>query len=161
MPCAEGYDEDVKRQTTNLRRAHAPFSRLACEAVAIRRRTVSASQARRLNEGVLLVLVTLVAGCASRAPRDAWTSPACPADVSVERWTSRDAPASVLTSPRYRIYTTLPDGSRRDALPQVLEGAYAQYQRLAPARAVDERPLHCFVFAERKQWEEFTTRRTG
>ncbi len=108
----------------------------------------------------LSALVVALAGCAS-SPRDGWTGPARPSAVSVERWTAREAPASILKSVRYWVYTTVPPGARRDALPQVLEGAYAQYQQLAPATPRDERPMHCFVFDQRRQWEEFTTRRTG
>jgi hypothetical protein len=109
---------------------------------------------------VILSAFALVAiGCAS--PSRDWTGPARAERVVVNAWSSRPVPAAVLNSPRYTIYTTLPDGKRRDALPQVLEGAYAQYQAIAPAKLVDDRPMHCFVFAERKEWEEFTSRRTG
>lgn len=107
---------------------------------------------------VLNVLV-LVTGCAS--PSSDWRGPARPARVSLSAWPSRAAPASVLSSPRYTIYTTLPQGHRRAALAQVLEGAYAEYQSLAPAVALDDRPMHCFIFAERKEWEDLTRRRTG
>ena len=108
---------------------------------------------------LLIVLTTLLSGCASRSQK--WTGPAQPERVVVNAWSQRPAPASVLNSPRYTIYTTLPNGARRKALPQVMEGAYAQYQAIAPAKLVDDRPMHCFVFAERKEWEEFTSRRTG
>jgi hypothetical protein len=118
------------------------------------------SQARWLN-GVLLIVVALLGGCASSSSSRDWTGPTRRAPVSLSPWTSRPAPASVLSSPRYTIYTTLPAGDRRDALAQVLEGAYAQYQLLAPATPIDDRPMHCFVFADREDWEDFTSRRTG
>jgi len=105
-------------------------------------------------------LLFVVIGCAS-SRHDGWTGPARPAEVESTRWTAREAPASVLRSSRYAIYTTLSSGSRRDALPQVLEGAYAQYQAIAPAPLVDDRPLSCFVFDRRDEWAEFTTLRTG
>jgi hypothetical protein len=103
----------------------------------------------------------VITGCvASR--RDVWTGPSRAANVDVQPWTSHGtAPAFVLQSPRYRIYTTLPDGSRRSALPQVLEGAYAQYHALAPTPMLDDRPMSCFVFAQREEWAEFTARKTG
>jgi hypothetical protein len=114
----------------------------------------------RIHPAVLLiVLSTLMSGCASRSQK--WTGPVQPERVLANAWSQRSAPATVLNSPRYTIYTTLPSGARRDALPQVLEGAYAQYQAIAPAKVIDARPMHCFVFAGRKEWEEFTSRRTG
>ena len=109
----------------------------------------------------ILACVAISASIGCSTHRAGWTGPASSAAFTVSPWPSRAAPASVLTSQRYRIYTTLPGGARRDALPQVLEGAYAQYQRLAPLKPMDDRPLHCFIFADRREWEEFTTRRTG
>ena len=109
---------------------------------------------------VALALFACAAGCASHRAF-AGSGPTRRAPVSVEPWSDRAAPASVLSSRRYTVYTTLPAGAARDALPQVLEGAYAQYQALAPAAPLDDRPMHCFVFAHRAEWEEFTNRRTG
>jgi hypothetical protein len=109
------------------------------------------------------LLVTLI-GCASSTSSSnsgGWIGPTRAAEVSVAPWTAHDAPGSVLSSAKYRVYTTLPEGPRRDGLPQVLEGAYAQYQQLGPVATPDDRPLHCFVFAQRAEWEEFTARKTG
>lgn len=67
----------------------------------------------------------------------------------------------MLSSPRYVIYTTFAERKRRNALAQVLEGAYIQYQLFAPTTPLDDRPMHCFIFAKRTEWEEFTDRQTG
>jgi hypothetical protein len=108
----------------------------------------------------LALLAIVLTGCAS-GRGNGWDGPSRPAHVDATRWTAHDAPASVLRSPRYAIYTTLPRGARRDALPQVLEGAYAQYQAIAPAPMVDDRPLSCFIFDRRDEWAQFTALRTG
>lgn len=106
-----------------------------------------------------LAIFALSSGCARK--QHAWQGPDQAVRVEVSPWVSREAPASVVKSPRYWVYTTLPAGPQRDALPQVLEGAYVQYQALAPARPIDDRPMHGYVFARRQEWAEFTTRKTG
>jgi hypothetical protein len=105
------------------------------------------------------LLIVPSIGCTARQGK--WSGPASPAKVSVSRWSARPDPATVLSTKWYTIYTTLPPGERRDAVAQILEGAYAQYQALAPAKAIDTRPMHAFVFAERGEWEDFTSRKTG
>ncbi len=149
----EGYERYVQRQRNRF--IHTPVSHLACEV--LRKENALASQARRLIQ--LLLMLALVTGCGSAG--GGWSGPARGAGVTVEPWATREPPAAVLRSAHYTIYSTLPPGNRRSALPQVLEGAYAQYQAVAPASSHDTRPMHGYVFAERAEWEQFTRFKTG
>lgn len=42
-----------------------------------------------------------------------------------------------------------------------MEGAFGQYRQLAPEVPVTDRPMECFLFANRQQWAQFTRQRTG
>jgi hypothetical protein len=82
--------------------------------------------------------------------------------VQIEPWKYGGADGHVLTTQHYRIFTTVArDEALFDTLPQLMEGAYTQYLRLAPAVADTGRPMDCFVFGKRAEWNDFTIRQTG
>src|SRR5439155_864556 len=114
---------------------------------------------------VVLLILALLAGCASN-PRGGggseWTGPAAAAPVSVERWDySPQQQGKLLKTPHYLIYTTITDTDVLARLPQVLEGAYAQYQSFVEGPQSPNKPMRCYVFAKRGEWAEFTARHTG
>jgi hypothetical protein len=59
------------------------------------------------------------------------------------------------------IHTTIDDPEVVDALGQVMEGAFAQYRRLAPDAPATDRPMDCYVFQYRNEWAAYTERHTG
>jgi hypothetical protein len=105
-----------------------------------------------------LLIAFLVAGCASSS-RD-WTGPVSPAPVSTSAWNYNGQPGKVLTTRHYEIHTTVTDPQALIKLPQLMEGAYAQYQRFAAAPQTP-RPMDCYIFAKRQEWAQFTARHTG
>jgi hypothetical protein len=113
-----------------------------------------------LASGVLAVLALLgVPGCAALS-NSHWTGPATPAPVSSDGWQYNNDAGKVLKTPHYLIHTTISDPEVLLRLPQVLEGAYAQYQTFAVA-PVTNKPMRCFVFGKRNEWADFTSRHTG
>jgi hypothetical protein len=48
-----------------------------------------------------------------------------------------------------------------DMLPQLLEGAYSQYRLIAPDVPPSDRPMDCYIFAQRAEWVAFTRANTG
>ena len=76
-------------------------------------------------------------------------------------WTSHGQPGWRLATPHYAIYTTLSSQDLRDPLADLMEGALAQYSRLVPEVQLSPRPMDCYVFETRQQWDDFTQRTTG
>src|SRR5438270_6430897 len=46
-------------------------------------------------------------------------------------------------------------------VPQVMEGAYAQYELLVPGVALSGKPMDCYIFYDRMEWNDFTKQTTG
>jgi hypothetical protein len=105
------------------------------------------------------IVLALVAGCASSKPNP-WTGPAIKASVITETWADHDPQGKILKTPHYEVHTTISDPEVLEKLPQVLEGAYSQYQAfvIGPQQT---RPMKCYVFAKRAEWAQFTTQHTG
>ena len=115
---------------------------------------------------LLAGLAGLAGGCASSSDgssasrRSDWSGPRAAATVQRTPWQYLDAPGIILQTPHYQIHTTIRDEAVLGRLPQVLEGAYAQYQEFAAAPA-SGKPLKCYVFGERREWADFTQKNTG
>jgi hypothetical protein len=120
----------------------------------------------RLTTVFLLLWVMGSLGCAP-APADTqfrgirWDGPVAPAEISRGPWSYDNTPGEVLRTEHYEIYTTIEDRDLRTQLAQVMEGAHAQYRKLAPGIPHTDAPLLCFVFGKRSQWESFTRANTG
>src|SRR5918993_1289117 len=103
----KGDEAHVKRQTRAGQTALHPISHLACEVMAVRipsgAKAIITSQARWLI-GVALLLLACLAGCSSHRASGS-SGPTRRAPVSVALWSARPAPATVLSSPRYTVYT--------------------------------------------------------
>jgi len=113
------------------------------------------------RKGWLVSLIAgflFLAGC-QQAPNSGvghWSGPQALCTVSMEEVPK--APGAVLIhTPHYKIYSTMtdhPDLLQKSA--QVMEGAFAQYQQLAPGMKLTDFPLDCYLFATREQWTNFT-----
>ena len=105
--------------------------------------------------------MAFVCGCATEAPVGHWSGPDAQPDAAHHRWTYRGQTAREIVSTHYTIHTTISDASVVSALANVMEGAFTQYQRLAPGIPLTPQPLECFFFGERTEWEQFTRANTG
>ena len=109
---------------------------------------------------LLLPLGGCAGGAAPGADRRGWTGPAAASPVRTIAWAYNDTRGVVLETAHYQIHTTITDEDVLQRLPQVLEGAYAQYQSFAVAPP-SSRPMKCYVFGKRSEWADFTKRNTG
>ncbi len=114
--------------------------------------------------GIFAVLVPIaLGGCGSQSsqPLGTWGGPKAMTMAVAEPWAYRDKPGWRLDTPHYAIYTTVKMEEVRAMLPQVMEGAFAQYRELAPDVPVSPRPMDCYIFFERPEWNEYTKATTG
>ncbi|HEX2970855.1 MAG TPA: hypothetical protein VHP11_00890 [Tepidisphaeraceae bacterium] len=103
----------------------------------------------------------LMAGCSSEPPLGRWEGPTALAGATAQSWNFSDEKGTVLESKNYRIYTTIQDEEVRDLLPQVMEGAMAMYRQVATEAPQSERPLECYMFRWRSEWDAYTQRYGG
>jgi len=116
---------------------------------------------RRASFAILALF--LLAGCSS-TPRSAlgkWEGPQLLSNSSLEPWSFRGETARRIKSDHYVIYTTINDDDTLLLLPQVMEGALAQYRKVAPGTSHSDSPMECYVFERRLEWEAFTKANTG
>lgn len=108
----------------------------------------------------LLVAVTL-GGCARAAGPGVLEGPDGAARLRAEPWAYGERRGQRIRSPHYVLHTTIDDPEVVEALGQVMEGAYAQYRRVAPDTGATSRPMDCYLFQYRNEWAAFTERNTG
>jgi hypothetical protein len=119
--------------------------------------------AARATLALTALLLVLAAGCASdsaTADRGGWTGPAAASPVRTAKWEYNKSSGVILETAHYQIHTTIDDEDVLTRLPQVLEGAYAQYQTFA-VTTPSSKPLKCYVFGKRSEWADFTQKNTG
>ena len=75
---------------------------------------------------------------------------------SVEQWQNPYGPGLKLTTKHYEVYTTLLDPLMLSRVPGFVESAYKAYQKQLPERIETRFKLPIYLFAKRKQWEDFT-----
>ena len=95
-----------------------------------------------------------LAGCAG-AP------PAPPSTPLPTGWTYDDHPGRIITTPHYRIFTTIADAQTTSELATLMELALVQYQKVAPAAPLSAEPMPCYFFAQRDEWADYTRHHTG
>jgi hypothetical protein len=120
------------------------------------------TQRVQILSGALAALL-FVAGCSSSgssSKRGEWTGPTAASPVKKMSWSYNQEPGTLLETAHYEIYTTIDDEDVLKSLPQVLEGAYAQYASFANAPP-SNRPMKCYVFGRRGEWADFTRANTG
>ena len=108
-----------------------------------------------------VALAALLSGCGSSSRVGPAEGPAAKAAVDVAPATFGGVPSKKVSTPHYLIETTIEDRELVDNLAQVMEGALGQYRKLTPGVPLTDRPLLCFIFANRNQWAQFTEAQTG
>jgi hypothetical protein len=112
----------------------------------------------------LALLLVILGGCevAPRSQLGHWEGPQLLSNSSVEAWEFRGDPAARrLKTAHYLIYTTIKNPDMAALLPQVMEGALSQYQKVAPGTGASDSPLECYIFNQRDEWEAFTRTHAG
>lgn len=109
--------------------------------------------------GILLGLLA-AAGCATRPGGD-WAGPQVLSTSSVDGWQYKGETGWKLGTPHYTIYTTIQMDDVRSMLPQLMEGAYAQYLQLVPGVPLSSKPMDCYIFYERREFNDYTKDSTG
>jgi hypothetical protein len=121
------------------------------------------AQMRKVFVSLLFTALLLAIGGCSNSGEKAkgWEGPQVPAPLQFEPWKYHDTPGRTVKTPHYAIHTTIDDTELLGRIAQVMEGGLQQYQRLAPGVPLSDRPMECFIFAERNQWVQFTRENTG
>ncbi|MFA6043970.1 MAG: hypothetical protein WC718_03205, partial [Phycisphaerales bacterium] len=100
-------------------------------------------------------------GQISPAPQAATASPgaAAPAGVvSTEAWTLEGKTGQLITTPHYRIFTTIDKPYILDRLPLFMEAALANYTTSLEDLPAPRQPLETYLLATRPQWTRVTQR---
>ena len=85
-----------------------------------------------------------------------------PALKSVEVWQNEYGPGLKLVTSHYEIYTTLLEPLMLSQIPGFVESAYRGYNRQLPKPIeTTAGKFTVYIFAEREQWEDFTTSFVG
>ena len=84
-----------------------------------------------------------------------------PALKTVENWENGYGPGLIITTKHYKIHTTLLDPLMLSQVPGFIESAYKGYQKQLPQPVATTEKFTIYLFATRKQWEDFTTAFTG
>ena len=100
-------------------------------------------------------------GCAASHLASALEGPTFKAEVRVVPDTFGGTAGKRVTTAHYLIETTVDDANLIEKVAQVMEGALGQYRKLAPGVPTTDKPLECFLFANRNQWAQFTESQTG
>lgn len=103
----------------------------------------------------------VVAGCSSQLPVGHWEGPSVAANTMVQEWNFADEKGRILQTEHYRIHTTIQDPEVLDLLPQIMEGAWVMYREVAPDVKISERPLDCYIFRWRSEWDAYTQSHAG
>jgi hypothetical protein len=116
----------------------------------------------RIAAAAGVVALLPLGGCSSE-PQQAgqWDAPPRLSTSSVDTWEYKGSPGWRLNTPHYAIFTTIAKDDVREMLPQVMEGAYRQYVQLVPNVPLSNKPMECYVFFGRREWDEFTRATTG
>jgi hypothetical protein len=112
-----------------------------------------------LAAGIVLGLLSF-AGCGGQQP-GRWDGPQALSTSSIDSWQYKGENGWKIGTPHYTIFTTIAKEEVRAMLPQVMEGAYAQYRQLVPGVPLSDRPMDCYIFYERMEWNDFTKSTTG
>ncbi len=110
---------------------------------------------------MLLSAALALAGCSGSNNLGQWAGPAAPITSDVGTWAYDDQPAKMLISAHYQIHTTIEDDETIQQLPQLMEGALTRYHEFTPGLPLTGRPMDCYIFRTRTEWNDFTQRRTG
>ncbi len=120
-----------------------------------------------VRRSTIVGMAMALAGCASTNSRTDWSGPtviqaaSISQAIKVQPWQYHDQAGKTISTAHYNIHTTIADEQFLSKLPQVMEGALEQYQRLAPGLPMSDKPMECFLFERRNEWASFTREHTG
>ena len=110
----------------------------------------------------LLAVFILGNGCAPHSAMSARSGPGTLASVRVEPWSYGGEPARRVITRHYVVYATVTNNDDfLESIGQLMEGALAEYRRLAPGVPETDKPMECYLFATRPEWARFTKEKTG
>ena len=105
------------------------------------------------------------AGSRARSSGDYTGLPLLPENIpaleSVDPWENRYGPGLRLTTARYEIFTTLLDPAMLRRCPGFMESVYRAYNTQLPQWVETQTRLTIYLFADRRQWEDFTRHFAG
>jgi len=84
-----------------------------------------------------------------------------PALKAVEVWNNQYGPGLKLTTAHYEIFTTLLEPSMLRRSPGLIESAYKAYNHQLPEPIETKTKFTIYLFADRRQWEDFTNNFAG
>jgi len=84
-----------------------------------------------------------------------------PALESAEVWENEYGPGLKLTTTHYEIFTTLLEPLMLSQIPGFMESSYRGYNKQLPEPIETTTKLTVYLFADRKQWEDFTKNFAG
>jgi len=84
-----------------------------------------------------------------------------PALKAVEVWNNQYGPGLKLTTAHYEIFTTLLEPSMLRQIAGLIESAYKAYNLQLPEPVETRARFTIYLFADRRQWEDFTNNFTG
>ena len=105
--------------------------------------------------------VVLITGCSAQTPVGSWDGPAAAAPAASQQWDCGPEKGTVLQSQHYKIYTTIRDQEVVPLLPEVMEGALQKYRQVAAEVPISDKPLDCYMFRCRPEWDTYTQRYGG
>jgi len=79
-----------------------------------------------------------------------------PAVKSIEIWPNKYGDGLIITTEYYEIYTTLLEPLMLSQVPGFVESAYRGYQSQMPEAIETTAKFRIYLFADRRQWEDFT-----
>ena len=79
-----------------------------------------------------------------------------PALVSVQPWESKYGPGLKLVTDHYEIFSTVTQPLMLRMVPGFIESAYGSYNDQLPEPIDTATPFQVYLFADRRQWEDFT-----
>jgi len=115
--------------------------------------------ARIVMKKFSLVLITVffsLIGCFKSDKVQAGQTGTESALESVERWTNEYGQGLKITTPHYEIFTTLLDKEIICRVPTFMESAYNSYNYQLPGPIETVTKFRIYLFADRRQWEDFT-----
>ena len=80
-----------------------------------------------------------------------------PALVSVTPWENKYGPGLRLATDHYEIFSTVAEPLMLRMVPGFIESAYAGYNSQLPQPLATASPFQIYLFADRRQWEDFTS----
>lgn len=79
-----------------------------------------------------------------------------PALMSVEPWENQYGPGLKLTTDHYEIFSTVTEPLMLRMVPGFIESAHRAYNEQLPQPLETATPFQVYLFADRRQWEQFT-----